>query len=94
MNSWEALKALRVKKQSLELSSSTLLSDKTYAIYCLVEHMPRINITGIRKHPYFGDMSFSTVKRLVGKLINSGLVIKQVSTDDKREVELCVKETV
>jgi len=90
MNAWENLKELRIKKQSLEISNKVILSDKTFAVYCLIEHIPNINITGIRKHPYFRDMSFSTVKRLLTTLLESDLVAKKTDTSDKRERPLCI----
>jgi len=46
---------------------------------------PNATLTSISLDPYFEEYSFSTLKRAVYKLFDTGLIKKQSSNNDKRE---------
>jgi DNA-binding MarR family transcriptional regulator len=48
----------------------------------------KTNISKIMKHPYFSDVSLSTVNRVVAKLQKEGRISSEQSSEDKRKMNL------
>ena len=88
---WHKLTMTGELNERINLNKGMRLTDNNFAILCLIAHHPAITINGISKHPYFRDLSLSTVKRHVTTLLDEALVVATIG-DDKRERTLTVVE--
>ncbi len=60
---WHKLTVLQDVKDRLPLFRGHRLSSTEFAVLCLVAHQDGVaTITSIIKHPYFVDVSLSTIK--------------------------------
>ncbi len=89
---WQNTTLIRAKQESIRLINGGVLSDVEFDIYCLIGFKPNATITSIVNHPYFKDLSLSTIKRSVGTLICENLIEASVGASDKRERFLNVVE--
>lgn len=90
---------LRVAEEGLNYAKSIQLevglSDNGFRILCYVAgRYGEATITSITKSPYFRDVSFSTIKRGVLEVLDSGLVESRDNALDKRVKNLCLREEV
>jgi DNA-binding MarR family transcriptional regulator len=88
---WHKLTMTRELNERIKLNKGIRLTDNNFAILCLIAHHPAITIQGINKHPYFRDLSLSTVKRHIRTLLDEELVIATIGDNDKRERVLTIR---
>jgi len=73
-------------------SVSEHISVNEFDVLCFIAHQTgNVTITGILGHPYFKDISISTVNRTVKMLTLKGLIIASDNSCDRRERLLMVK---
>lgn len=89
MNLFEHYKAINKKEKKLNINN---LSAPTRKVYALIDSEEKITTAQIQRHLMFADTSLSTIKRVVAKLIDEGLIEKNRSESDKREKYLFVKK--
>lgn len=87
---WQKLTMARLTNECI--SNNKRLSDTTFAVLALIAHHDNITIHGVEIHPYFNNISLSTIKRCVNDLISANLVNAEISSRDKRERLLTVME--
>ena len=93
-NGWHKLTTVRYIKDRVPLFSGRNLSSTEFAVLCLIAHQNGVaTITTVRKHPYFQDISFSTIKRAVITLIEEALITASAGSFDRREKLLSIRDT-
>ncbi|MFP6776087.1 MAG: MarR family transcriptional regulator [PS1 clade bacterium] len=63
-------------------------SEVEKAILEFIVSEDKTTISKIMKHPYFADVSLSTVNRVVAKLQHDGTISSEQSSEDKRKMNL------
>jgi len=91
---WSKITLTRAMNESIELTNKGRLNDTVFAVLCLIAFKPYITITTILNHPYFKDMSLTTIKRAIGTLDCEGFITFENGEDDKRERLISIKEVV
>jgi len=98
VNSYELSKAFkklvltRDVNERIKLSDGSMLNDKEFAILGLIAYKPDITTAEINIHPYFANLSISTIKRFIDHLLNENLISATHGSVDKRERLLNVVE--
>jgi len=88
---WHKLTTVREVSDRVPLFSGRPLSSTEFAILCHVAHQDGVaTIASVLRHPYFDDISLSTIKRAVVTLISEGLVSAGEGTFDRRERVLSI----
>jgi hypothetical protein len=88
---WQKLTTARDIRDRLPMLNGTQLSSTEFAVLCLVSHQEgNATITTVVNHPYFTDVSLSTIKRAVTGLITEKLVTASEGAFDRRERLLAV----
>ena len=89
---WQKITVLRDVKDRTQAYSTAQLSATEFDILCFIAHQNgNATISTMITHPYFGDVSQSTVKRGVLALTKEGL-IQSSEGSDRRQRFLSVKE--
>lgn len=78
---WHKLTLARAVQDSLTVNTS----DTTFAVLCLIAHHPDTTIAKVVNHPYFYNVSLSTIKRSITTLLDNNLVSAKGGENDKRE---------
>ena len=88
---WHKLTTARDIRDRVGQAAGALLSSTEFAVLCLVAHQKgNATITTLVKHPYFSEVSLSTVKRAVSTLVAEKLVNATEGSFDRRERMLTV----
>tara|TARA_R110000823_G_scaffold2934_3_gene11659 strand:+ start:1302 stop:1616 length:315 start_codon:yes stop_codon:yes gene_type:complete len=82
---WYKLTAVREINERINLNKGACLDDTVFSVLALIAHHEGITIQGIVKHPYFKNISLSTIKRAILTLIDESLIVSTSSEKDKRE---------
>jgi hypothetical protein len=91
VKSWHKLTTVREVSDRVPLFSGRPLSSTEFAVLCHVAHQDGVaTISSVLRHPYFDEISLSTVKRAVITLMNEGLVSAGEGTLDRRERVLSI----
>jgi len=90
---WSKLTTARAINENIRLMDGQRLTDTEFAVLCLIAHHPNTTTAKIVNHPYFDDISLSTIKRSVQRLTKEKLINTAIPNDgDKRERLLNVVE--
>jgi len=82
---WNKVTVLREVKDRANRFCHTELSGTEFDVLCFIAHQKgTATITAMLNHPYFVDVSLSTIKRAVNRLTKTWL-IEAVEGDDRRE---------
>ena len=91
VKSWHKLTTVKEVSDRVPLFSGRPLSSTEFAVLCHVAHQDGVaTISSVLRHPYFDEISLSTVKRAVITLMNEGLVSAGEGTLDRRERVLSI----
>ena len=91
VKSWHKLTTVRDVSDRVPLFSGRPLSTTEFAVFCHVAHQDGVaTISSVLRHPYFDEISLSTVKRAVVTLMSEGLVSAGEGTFDRRERVLSI----
>jgi DNA-binding MarR family transcriptional regulator len=82
---WVNLVKAQRTNDALNTNSGTPLAHTRFEVLCLIAHQPYITRAGILKNEYFIGTSLSTIKRIVHKLLEEGLITVSVGESDLRE---------
>jgi len=64
------------------------LSEPTKLTFSFIQHYKRTSVCDMIKHPFFMDLSLSTIKRAVGTLLKKELIVAVQSESDRRRTIL------
>ena len=87
---WNKVTILRDVKDRTERFSHTKLSETEFDVLCFIAHQNgKATITSMVRHPYFIEVSMSTIKRAV-LLLTKAWLVASAEGDDRRERYLSV----
>ena len=88
----EALERLFKLREALHEQESAFgiqdYSEIERAVLEFVSNQKQTTISDILKHPYFSNVSLSTINRVVAKLLTMRVIKSQQATSDKRKMYL------
>lgn len=89
--SWHKLTTLRLIQE--HFSGDELMTPTEFGMLCFIAHQDgRATLTMLINHPYFKNVSISTMKRTAISLTKRGLITSVDGSNDRRERLLSVVE--
>jgi DNA-binding MarR family transcriptional regulator len=90
---WQKITTLRNISDGVSLRSGKPLSRTTFAILCCIAHQnDSATITTIRRHPYFNNISLSTIRRAITILLGESLIRIAEGSLDRRERFISIQD--